>query len=159
MNADAIHEWFADDDVNLRRAAAEAAGRLGWESTKLVPALIRALKDPNPIVARNAAVAIGKVNPPPKSAVGPLIALLQRKEEKPDIVLRKIAAWALGRMGSAAKRAIPVLKGIETQHFPEAGFTQHEIDALRQNARQAVERITACYEKSRPAVRFVIEPR
>ena len=40
-----IGEWLRSEEVNLRRAGAETAGRIGWESVELVPDLARALQD------------------------------------------------------------------------------------------------------------------
>ena len=154
--ADAIRAWLASTDLNLRRAAVESAGRLGWEAAELAPELVQALDDEDKFVRRNSVVALGKVHPPPAAAVGPLIECVRRRDPD-DLILQKLAAWALGRMGSTAASAIPALEELSRRtDNPDA--PDYENEQTRANAARAIDAIRSAEETSRPTASFVVEP-
>jgi HEAT repeat protein len=79
-----------------------------WEQESLegrVQDLIRALKEQNRDVRKNAAVAIEKIGPAAKAAVPALIVALK----DPDDDVRHYAAEALGRIGGEARDAVEAL--------------------------------------------------
>jgi len=151
-----IREWLRSEEVNLRRAGVEAAGRLGWESVGLVPDLICALQDEDKFVRRIAAIALGKVNPPAGEAVGPLIAAAECRDPD-DLILQKLAAWSLGRMGSAAQDAVPALEALSRRPGNPDG-PDYENRQVRANAARALALIREGNDDCRPDTTFVREP-
>ena len=95
----ALIKALKDSDKDVRKAAAEALGKIGDKSA--VPALIKALKDGYWQVRTAAAAALGKIGD--KSAVPALIEALKDK----DSDVRTAAAEALGTIGDT--RAVPAL--------------------------------------------------
>jgi HEAT repeat protein len=85
-----------------QEAAAEALGRIGPAA---VPALIEALRSPEPAVRRKAAEVLGRMGPDAKDATAELIRLL----DDPDESVRKAATRTLGRIGPSAQEAVPAL--------------------------------------------------
>ncbi len=92
-------EALDSPDLDVRRDAAEALGRLG--NKRAVEPLIKALGDPNFCVREHAAEALGRLGD--KRAVEPLIKALG----DPDSYVRRDATEALGRLGD--KRAVEPL--------------------------------------------------
>jgi HEAT repeat protein len=90
----------------VRDRAAEALGKIGPAAKDAVPALSRALNDPDKAVGTRAAEALGRIGPAAKAAVPALLTAF--KDDKRRAVGDR-AAEALGRMGPAAKTAVPVL--------------------------------------------------
>src|SRR5262249_16706165 len=69
---DALKTWTAllrDDDIYLRRGAAQALGEIGLEAAPAIPALRAALKDEWFEVRRAAAAALGGLGPAARAAV------------------------------------------------------------------------------------------
>jgi RNA polymerase sigma factor (sigma-70 family) len=91
-----------DRDPGFRVKAINALGAIGVEDKRVIPALIKSLKDKAQDVAYAAASALGNIG---KEAVPSLLELLKGK----DKVLRKWAAVSLSNMGPEAKEAVPVL--------------------------------------------------
>ena len=93
-----------DSQEEIRLLAIETLGRMGKAAKPAVPLLVAILKDPNPrldsLVRTKAAEALGQLG-----ETQTLIAALQ--DQKPYVRWR--AAYVLGRMGTAAKPAIPAL--------------------------------------------------
>ena len=83
-------------------AARDALGRIGAAA---VPALITALRDPDPAVRLKAVEVLGRMGDDAAAAVPDLIKLL----DDPDPEVRKAAARTIGRIGPAAKAAVPAL--------------------------------------------------
>jgi HEAT repeat protein len=83
-------------------AAAEAMGRIG---TPAVPALVEALRDPNPIVRMQACKALAYMGTKGKDAVPALMQTLGDSEE----TIRIEAADALGQIGDPSQPAVPTL--------------------------------------------------
>jgi len=151
-----IRAGFADPDVHVRRAAAEDAGRLGWEAAEVVPELLRALQDEDKHVVRKAVVALGKVNPPPKEAVAPLMAAI-RGREPDDLTLQQLAAWAVGRMGRVAGEALELLEEQSTRP-DRPDWPSERTEEVRKASATAADRIRNAFDRQRPRTPFVTEP-
>lgn len=138
-----LTEALQDDNPNVRRAAAEVAGRVGPAAKDAVARvasngpelsyLTAALQDNNPDVRRAAAEALGRIGPAAKDAVPCLIELLD-DEDSCDA-----ATEALGHIGPTARAVVPKLleslKAIrqlpdsdEYDYFPREYFAR--LDAL-----------------------------
>jgi HEAT repeat protein len=103
-----FYEVFKDHSV--RSAAAEALGKIGPIARPAVPSLIQALKDVNPFVRLDAAVAMRRIEGNGARAVPVLIDLLtERSETQRQELLWSEAANALGEIGPDAKQAVPAL--------------------------------------------------
>jgi len=89
-----------DPDINVRRRAATALGKIGQPAGK---SLVGLLKDPDPEMRRVAVEQLGKIRHP--EALEPLLAALR----DPDPNVQWWAAWALGEMGSAAEEDLKKL--------------------------------------------------
>ncbi|MCA1595000.1 MAG: HEAT repeat domain-containing protein, partial [Chloroflexi bacterium] len=92
----ALADALASSKVELRRAASYALGFTLNDERVCLPALVKALGDPDPQVRDHAANTIGQsfygdVDPVFESAVGPLMALLKDS----DLGARQSAAFAL----------------------------------------------------------------
>jgi len=85
-------------------AAAVVLGKIGPAAKEAVPALIRKLRDRDRDVVVAAAEALVKIGKP---AIPALIKVVQ--SERLDEIERIYAARALGNVGPAAKKAIPIL--------------------------------------------------
>jgi HEAT repeats len=89
-------QWTEQD------AATDALGRIGAAA---VPALVGALRDPDPAVRLKAVEVLGRMGDDAQAAVPDLIRLL----DDPDPNVSKAATRTLGRIGPAAKAAVPAL--------------------------------------------------
>jgi HEAT repeat protein/lysophospholipase L1-like esterase len=93
-----------DGDPFVRAGAAYALGGIGSAAAAAVPALIARLADPDERVRWRAVDALGKIGPRVDSVE--LLAVLVREAACPG---RGLAAEQLGRVGSAARQAVPDL--------------------------------------------------
>jgi HEAT repeat protein len=101
---DALAKALKDDDTFVRRFAALALGEIGADAKGAVPALAAALRDREKRVVEAAATALGSMG---SEGVKPLAALVKDPSKEP--ALRARAAESLGKIGPAAKSAVPVL--------------------------------------------------
>lgn len=85
---------------------AQPSGRQVPQDKSQIPALTKALSDPDPAVRANAASALGEIGPEAKSAVPGLVKLFS---EDGIINVRTNAANALRKIGPEAKSAVPAL--------------------------------------------------
>lgn len=90
------------EDWTMREAAAVALSRIGEPA---VPALIDALRSPNPEMRMQAADTLARIGPGASQAVPSLTELLDDE----DVRVRKSAARALGQIGPKAAEAVPSL--------------------------------------------------
>jgi len=91
-----FNQWTEQD------AAEDALGRIGAAA---VPALVTALRDPEPSVRLKAVEVLGRMGDDAQGAVPDLIRLL----DDSDADVRKAATRTLGRIGPAAQSAVPAL--------------------------------------------------
>ncbi|WP_419193651.1 HEAT repeat domain-containing protein [Kolteria novifilia] len=96
------------DDVVERLEAARHLRQLGDQAQAAIPALIKALGDPEIEVQRAAAFALTTMGPAAKDAV----PALMKATKSDDLSLKTHAVVALGNIGPAAKPAIPNLVDI-----------------------------------------------
>jgi HEAT repeat protein/lysophospholipase L1-like esterase len=92
-------------DTTTRAATARALGNLGADAPKVVPALARALRDPEPAVRAAAAWALGGFGPDAAGAANDLGVALA--DDSPPV--RAGAAHTLGAIGPAAR---PIAKAL-----------------------------------------------
>jgi HEAT repeat protein len=95
---------------------------MGAKAVEAVPALVRALNDPEAYVRAPAADAIGNVGPAAKAAVHSLSERLLTAGEQ-VYVLRSVAA-ALGDIGPDAAGALPALQ--QALKIPRVTYTAQE---------------------------------
>jgi RNA polymerase sigma factor (sigma-70 family) len=93
-------QMFKDRDPEYRKKAIDALTAIGTEDKRVLPVLIKALKDR--YISREAAHALGNIG---KDAVPALLPLLKGKDNE----LREMAALALSDIGPEAKETIPAL--------------------------------------------------
>jgi HEAT repeat protein len=138
-------------DVNARRRATEALAAMGPGAEKAIPALIETLDDESSFVADGAVEALGEMGSLAKPAVAPLLRKFEKikgDDREADFEKRKIltalegigpgtgeavaklvewlpknpqAARVLGRIGPAAKAAVPALERI---YKKETGYAR-----------------------------------
>jgi len=98
--------WLTDHDIaagfRLRIVSNVWPGQAG---SIVVPALVRALKDPDERVRKKAFEALGEIGSPAQDAVPALIDALS----DPNANMRQAAALTLGKIGPDAQDAIPSL--------------------------------------------------
>lgn len=142
-----IHTLGSDPEPQVRSNAAFSIQRISMEAQRegvrlvpsnptLVPALIKALSDPEKWVRMNTAMALHNLGPDAKEAVPELIAGISREENSIAVgsftwTIREEMMIALGGIGPDAKEAVPVLKKA----------LQEELDNTRRTAARALGRI------------------
>ena len=97
----------ADPDDEVRQWATAALEQLGPPRVEQLTSLITALEGPSPDIVYWAATLLGRMGPDAALAVGPLTRLLESSAAAP---VYQRAAWALGKIGSAAAPAIDALE-------------------------------------------------
>jgi HEAT repeat protein len=102
------------DKVDVRRFAATELERLGADAAGILPAIVDAMKDPDPQVAKSVYTVIGAIGPPAKTAAPTLLEAMDRaladagKDAEAAERFRR-ASVALGRIGQA-DRALPIMR-------------------------------------------------
>jgi HEAT repeat protein len=119
-------ENLLEPNVPTRRMAAEALGQLGPDARGAAPALRRALRDPSLPVRVRIAFALWRVSGETRATLEVLRAML-RDPALP--IERGAAASALGRMGAAARDALPAL--CQASEDPDP-FVRRMADEARQ---------------------------
>ncbi len=173
-----------DANAEARWKAADLLGRLGPEARQTPPALSSlssALKDANPQVRAVAATALASVGPAGSEAIpalqemlstqdclpalralalygsdaapaiGKIVVLLQQEG---DSEIRWNAANTLGKMGPAAKKAVPKL--VAAMKDPEPLVREHAAEALGEigpDAKDAIPALTQALKDSDARVR------
>jgi len=90
------------DQWTEQEVAADSLGRIGAAA---VPALVEALRNPDPTVRLKAVEVLGRMGDDAAPAVPDLVRLLA--DPNPDV--QKAATRTLGRIGPAANAAVPAL--------------------------------------------------
>ncbi len=133
-----IKQLKNESNVNIRRKAASALGRIGPAAKDAAPALIHAMEnDPEKSVRYNSVVALGRIGAASKETVPALINIFENNKEKN---VRQNAISALGRIGPAAKDAVPALVHA-MENDPEKSVRYSSAEALGKigpNAKEAV---------------------
>jgi HEAT repeat protein len=111
-----------DKDANVRKQAIIRLGQLGPQAGGQTAAILAALSDPEDTVRVAAARSLVMIG---KSALPGLLQAL----ESDDAVMRALAASALGRMGTAAKSALPALEKLKAD--PQTAVQQAAQIAIR----------------------------
>jgi len=96
-----------DADDRVREFAVAALEDLGTPSTADVAPLIKLVDSPDPLAAYWAITLLGRSGKDAAEAVAVLVACV---ESSSDPSVRQRAAWALGKIGPAAKAALGTLK-------------------------------------------------
>ena len=152
-----VADGLRDEDVLVRRAAADALGRMGPAAHAAVGGLARALSDPDVEVRRLAAWAIARTGREAERAMSSLILALADADEQvrlrafsvlselgepavggleaaltqPDARLRAGAAATLGEIGKPAARSLDALRKLLDDPDPE----------VRSQSKTAIEKI------------------
>jgi HEAT repeat protein len=114
-----LYDWLKElketkeqpKDPGVKVRAIHAVQFYRSEAREAVPAIIKALKDPDASVRVNAAIALGLIGLDTKDLKEGITALtrLASKNTESQGIVRYQAAQALGRLGSDSAPAIPVL--------------------------------------------------
>jgi hypothetical protein len=115
-NLKALSDGLGASDETVREAAAWSLTQWNRGAAPAVPALIRAMGDPDPVVRGLAAVALRDVG---RTASAPALDTLIGHLADPDENVRMMTAQAIATQGPAAKRAMPELIAackVEGQH-------------------------------------------
>jgi HEAT repeat protein len=99
---------LADKDLNVRRRAAYILGQMGSPAKQAIPELVKMLEDRQSEPRWYAIDALGYFGPDAAVAVPAMIKSLESKVN--DAIVRRRGARSLGRIGPAAKEAIPTLQ-------------------------------------------------
>lgn len=113
-----------EKNPRIRSEALGTLGDIGSPSVEAMPAILRSLADPVPIVRYSACYGLGKIGPDAKEAVPVLAGNLKSKDE----FLGMVSAWALVHIDpkheGLAENAVPLLvKGLS------AGEAQARLEA------------------------------
>jgi HEAT repeat protein len=141
-------EWVKDlksPNIESRRTAAFALGKIGAEGATYIDDLVRVLSDADESVREAAANALGEIGPLAADAVKPLT---RQVESDASPAVRRAAASALGKMGSRAETATAALKAA----------LAHQDPRVRQNAAWALGQIGSnAIERSIPELRKLLK--
>jgi HEAT repeat protein len=122
--------YDGDGSDGARVVGATTLGECGPAAASAVPALVKRLRDPDGDVRVAAAAALVKIAPDKHTDVA--LATLLAELKNPEILVRIVAADALGDLGSRAKGAAG---GLQTaQQDPEPEVRQAATEALRRIA-------------------------
>src|SRR5262249_47221669 len=125
----ALVELLKDADSDIRIAAADALAHSGSDARGALPALDKAMKDPEQLVREHTAFALAVVvNRDDQFLLPNLINGLQ--DQDPEV--RRQVAMALGRFGPAGKSALSGLN---------AAFLKEEDGQARRNMKEAIDKI------------------
>ncbi|CAK9105917.1 unnamed protein product [Durusdinium trenchii] len=134
--AAAVAGCLRDPEVKGRRAAAQSLAALGPSVAKhaprAIPRLLRLFRDPDPLCAEDAAVALGHLG---TDALGAAVAELRSAEGSTAVGVKALACRALGEAGhEAAAFGTDLLELLQSEHA-----------VLRASASQALGRIGAAH--------------
>jgi HEAT repeat protein len=130
----ALIDIFDNDTPPLRVSALQALTLIKPEAKDILPALTRAVQEPKRGVEIHAVLALAELGPAAAGAVPVLTAALVRHLRERDLNGAQEILNALGRMGPAAREALPLLRQLDSQ-FRGTGLQP----ALR-NALQGIEK-------------------
>jgi HEAT repeat protein len=108
-------EAVNDSDDDVREWVSEALEGMGAPDAAVLPALIRRLEDADADRGYWAATLIGRLGPDGSQATAGLSDALR---DHTSLATRERAAWALGKIGPAAKSALPTLHSVIQEGVP-----------------------------------------
>jgi HEAT repeat protein len=140
----ALEAGMRDPDVRARRAAIDAVELLGERAAPAVPALRRALSDPDRFVRWAAARTLGRVGVEHAAVAVPDLA---RLSADPDLDVRQVAMTVLERFGPAARAAVPDLtRAAAGGEGTVRVVAMHALEAIGPEARSAIPTLTAALD-------------
>jgi HEAT repeat protein len=132
-------QMFKDRDPEYRKKAINALTAIGTEDKRVLPVLIKALKDR--YISNEAAHALGNIG---KDAVPALLPLLKGR----DTELRKWAAVALSDIGPEAKETIPALiECLEDQDQSLRGWAAAALGRMAPESKAAIPALIKLLDK------------
>jgi HEAT repeat protein len=152
---------LAGKDRELRSHAAGALGRIAPTNPAVVRPLIKALNDKEDCALRvGAASSLGLIGLGARDAIPDLIEAL-KAEGIQDLDtsenLTRLAAWALGQMGEAAKAAVPALTRIfqkKTENTALLTTVAESLGMIGAPAKSAIPVLSAAAENEREDYRL-----
>jgi HEAT repeat protein len=120
--------YDGDGSDGARAIGAEMLGECGPRAMSAAPALLKRLKDEEGSVRVASALALLRIAPDPHGAAA--MATLIGELKNPDLLVRILAADALGTLGPRAKDAAAALKAASED--PEPEVRQAVKDALKE---------------------------
>lgn len=102
---------LASRDEGKRLTAAKGLGKLGPTASGALPALSKALADPDADVRRAAVASIRQIAPSAKPSKELIQAIVQDLSD-PDDTIRLVAVRTLGKMGTAAAEATAAVQAL-----------------------------------------------
>src|SRR5262245_6340164 len=118
-----LERMLDDPDTNVQVQGAYGLGLHGAEAAPAVPALVRSLRSPSPLVRQNAALALGEIG-----VAGEAVPALAAALADSEWTVRRQAAIALGQIGQAAHSAEADLR--RCQRDPHSQVRKAVEDAL-----------------------------
>jgi HEAT repeat protein len=144
-------EDVADSNVQTRRGTIDTLEALGPAAGPEVPALARALADPDRFVRWAAARTLGKIGAGEKAVTVPGLAHLLFD---PDLGVRLSASQALDRYGPAAEEAVPeLIQATRTSDAEMRIAAMHTLEKIGAGAKGAVPAVAAALSDPDAAVR------
>jgi len=132
-------QMFKDRDPEYRKKAIDALTAIGTEDKRVLPVLIKALKDR--YISNEAAHALGNIG---KDAVPALLPLLKGK----DTELRKWAAVSLSDIGPDAKETIPALiECLQDEDQSLAGWAASALGRMAPESKAAIPALIKLLDK------------
>jgi len=149
-----LSENLTSPDLEARRKATDALGRVGAEANEIIRRLTAetTANNKDDDARLNAARELGQVKAKVRDAVSALMAALDDKTN--DQFLRYGVAYALGEMGSEAGEAAPnLIRTLEDKIALVRGAAAIALGKIRADAKVVVPALTAVLEDDDPNVR------
>jgi HEAT repeat protein len=146
----ALIEALKSENSQVREGAAEVLGEIGKDAKTAVPQLKDLLKDNAPHVRVQAAMALYRAEYRPAA----MIALLAGAAKQNDTG-RLGAIRSLGKIGPAAKRAVPVLaEALKNKSISVRDFAARALEHIGPGAEKAVPALTVALKDPEALVRM-----
>ena len=139
----AVTALLKSTDPADRIVAAEILGYMGPTAAPAVPALMKLVKDPPTRECSVAARALGQIGPAAREAVPLLVGMLKDKKARwlpadrsaspffsqpTRMRPASVAAFALGRIGPAAKSALPALRALTVRSPDNSNLDRRQVE-------------------------------
>jgi HEAT repeat protein len=136
-------------DAKVRRVAADVLGEMKAHTAEVVPALVRATKDPDQFVRQSAARGLGKF-PKTKEVLSALEGL--QTDSSPSV--RYVAAFVLVKFDPKSKAAVPGLcAALTSDNFYARGEATQALERIGPGAVEAVPALVAIVKKPTDGIR------